>query len=94
MSNSATEILVSACIRFLQAYPPFDRMEGEALRFLAEHVRLAHYPRSALILSSEMGVARALYIMQRGRVRVKARSGWLTGSATSVTAPLACECRS
>ncbi len=75
MSNSATEILVSACIRFLQAYPPFDRMEGEALRFLAEHVRLAHYPRSALILSSEMGVARALYIMQRGRVRVKAGAG-------------------
>jgi CBS domain-containing protein len=75
MSNSATEMLVSACIRFLQAYPPFDRMEGEALRFLAEHVRLAHYPKSALILSSEMGVARALYIMQRGKVRVKASAG-------------------
>ena len=42
MNNSATEMLVAACIEFLQAYPPFDRMEAEALRFLAEHVRLAH----------------------------------------------------
>jgi CBS domain-containing protein len=57
MSNSATEMLVSACIRFLQAYPPFDRMEAEALRFLAERVRLLHYPKGARILSTEMGVA-------------------------------------
>ena len=56
MSNKATEMLVSACIRFLQAYPPFDRMEADALRFLAEQVRLVHYPKGARILSSEMGV--------------------------------------
>ena len=71
MNNSATEMLVAACIEFLQAYPPFDRMEAEALRFLAEHVRLAHYPKGALILSSEMGVAPVLYILQRGKVRVR-----------------------
>jgi CBS domain-containing protein len=47
MSNSATEMLVSAMHPFLQAYPPFDRMEAEALRFLAEHVKLAITPRSA-----------------------------------------------
>jgi CBS domain-containing protein len=69
MSNKATEMLVSACIRFLQAYPPFDRMEADALRFLAEQVRLVHYPKGARILSSEMGVARALYIVHRGTVR-------------------------
>ena len=75
MSNKATEMLVSACIRFLQAYPPFDRMEADALRFLAEQVRLVHYPKGARILSSEMGVARALYIVHRGTVRVKASAG-------------------
>lgn len=75
MSNSATEMLVSACIRFLQAHPPFDRMEAEALCFLAEHVTLAHYPKGARILSSEMGVARALYILQHGRVRVRSGGG-------------------
>jgi CBS domain-containing protein len=75
MNNSATEMLVVACIEFLQAYPPFDRMEAEALRFLAEHVRLAHYPKGALILSSEMGVAPVLYVLQRGKVRVRASGG-------------------
>jgi len=75
MNNSATEMLVAACIEFLQAYPPFDRMEAEALRFLAEHVRLAHYPKGAQILSSEMGVAPVLYILQRGKVRVRASGG-------------------
>jgi CBS domain-containing protein len=75
MSNSATEMLVSACIRFLQEYPPFDRMEAAALRFLAERVRLVHYPSGAQIQSSEMGVARALHIVQRGRVRVRTGVG-------------------
>ena len=74
MSNSATELLVSACVQSLQPYPPFDRMEAESLRFLAEHVSLAHYPDGARILASETGVARTLHIVQRGRVRV-VRSG-------------------
>lgn len=78
MSNSATEMLVAACIQFLQVHPPFDRMEAEALRFLAEHVRLAHYPKGARILSSEMGVARTLYILQHGKVQVRA-----SGAASS-----------
>ncbi|WP_300451361.1 putative nucleotidyltransferase substrate binding domain-containing protein [Accumulibacter sp.] len=71
MSNSATAMLVSAAIDFLRAYPPFDRMEAEALRFLAEHVKLAHYPKGARILASEMGVARTLHVLQRGKVRSK-----------------------
>lgn len=79
MSNGATEMLVSACIRFLQDFPPFDRMEQEALRFIAEHVTLNHYPKGARILSSEMGTAHALFILQRGRVRVRA-----TGAASNL----------
>ena len=51
MSNSATDMLVSATIEFLRAYPPFDRMELDALQFLGEHAKLAYYPKGALILS-------------------------------------------
>ena len=40
MVNSATEMLISATIEFLQSYPPFDRMEAEALRFLGGTVKL------------------------------------------------------
>mgnify|MGYP000894225177 FL=1 len=85
MVNSATEMLISACIRFLQAYPPFDRMEVESLRFVAEHVKLAHYPKGAQILGSEMGVARSLYIVQCGRVQVKAASPLANVEYSSVT---------
>lgn len=71
MSNSATEMLVSASIEFLQAYPPFDRMERGALQFLGEHVRLAYYPKDSVILSTATGVARTLYILQRGKVMAR-----------------------
>lgn len=72
MSNRASEILFSAAIDFLRLHAPFDRMEADALRFLAEHIKLAHYPQNARILASEMGVARTLHIVQRGKVRAKA----------------------
>ena len=71
MSNSATDMLVSAAIEFLRAYPPFDRMEYEALRFLGEHALFAYYPRGALILSPDAGVVQQLRIVQRGKVAVR-----------------------
>ncbi|WP_300322146.1 DUF294 nucleotidyltransferase-like domain-containing protein [Accumulibacter sp.] len=89
MSNGATEMLVSACIDELRAYPPFDRMEAESLRFLAEHVKLAHYPKGSRILASEMGVARTLHILQRGKVRVK-RSGGSSDSSPIILGPGQC----
>lgn len=68
MSSSATQMLVSATLEFLQGFPPFDRMEEEALRFLAERIKLAYYPKGSEILSPSSGVARTLYIVQRGKV--------------------------
>ena len=68
MGNSATEMLVSATIEFLRSYPPFDRMEPEALQFLGEHVKLAYYPKDALIISPENGVVRTFRVLQRGKV--------------------------
>jgi len=68
MSNSATQMLISATIEFLQTFPPFDRMEHEALQFLAEHVKLAYYPKDSLIVSPQSGVVRVFRILQRGKV--------------------------
>lgn len=68
MNNSATEMLVSATIEFLHSYPPFDRMETEALRFLAEHLKLAYYPKESLIISPETGIVQVFRIVQRGKV--------------------------
>ena len=74
MNNSATQMLVSATVEFLQNYPPFDRMEPDALQFLGEHVKLAYYPKDALIVSPETGAVRILRILQRGKVLARQAS--------------------
>ncbi len=71
MSNSATEMLVSATIEFLRSYPPFDRMEPEAMRFLGENARLAYYAKDSVIISPESGAVRVFRILQRGKVQVR-----------------------
>ena len=71
MSNAAKDMLVSATIECLRAYPPFDHMENEALQFLGEHAKLAYYPKGAQILAPDAGVVQLLRILQRGKVLVR-----------------------
>jgi len=68
MSTSATQMLVSASMEFLRRHPPFDRMENDALRYLAERLKLAYYAKDTQIVTPEMGVVRTFYILQRGKV--------------------------
>ena len=91
MSNAAKEMLVSATVEFLRAFPPFDRMEGEAMRFLGEHAKLAYFARDTLILAPESGFVPVLRILQRGRVAVRA-SGEASLSAVSSLALMPGEC--
>ena len=61
-------MLVGATLEFLRNYPPFDRMEPEALSFLGEHLKLAYYPDATEIVSPESGPVHVLRIVQRGKV--------------------------
>lgn len=74
MNNSATEMLVSATIEFLHSYPPFDRMETEALRFLAEHLKLAYYPKESLDHFAGNRHRAGFPIVQRGKVLARQAS--------------------
>lgn len=85
MSNAAKDMLVSATIEFLRAYPPFDRMENEALQFLGEQARLAYYPKDALILAPDAGVVQLLRILQRGKVLVRYASEVSVVDSSSLT---------
>lgn len=71
MNITATAMLVSATIEFLRAYPPFDRMEQDALQYLSEHVKLAYYPKGAVIVSPESGIVSFFRVLQRGKVVVR-----------------------
>ncbi|QWT46031.1 DUF294 nucleotidyltransferase-like domain-containing protein [Azospira inquinata] len=68
MSANATQLLVSATLDFLRRHSPFDRMEAEPLRYLAERLKLAYFPKDAPILTPEMGSPRTFFIIQRGKV--------------------------
>lgn len=85
-------MLYSASINFLRSHSPFDRMEADAVRFLVERVKLAHYPKGARILASESGIARSLHIVQQGKVRAKAAAGGSAGgeASTSMLGPGDC----
>jgi len=71
MSNEATHMLVAATIDFLRNYPPFDRMEPDALEFLGHHLKLAYFAKDSVIVSPETGPVRIYRILQRGKVLVR-----------------------
>lgn len=68
MGNRAAEMMISATTDFLCRYPPFDRMEADGLRFVAERLKLAYFPKDAAIVSPDGGVVQTCYIIQRGKV--------------------------
>jgi len=71
MTAIAADLLVGASTDFLRNFSPFNRMEPEALAFVAERAVLAFHPRGTDILTTEMGVPRHFYIVQRGKVQAR-----------------------
>ena len=69
--TEATEMLVGASVDFLRRHSPFNRMEHEALEFLASRLALAFHPKDSTILSPEMGQVKHFYIVQRGKVQAR-----------------------
>ncbi|MBR0565014.1 CBS domain-containing protein [Azoarcus sp. L1K30] len=69
MTVTAPEMLVGASTDFLKRFSPFNRMEPDALHFLAHRAALAFHPRGSEILTPEMGQARHFFIIQRGKVQ-------------------------
>ena len=70
MSQTATvpHSLLSATIEHLQHFAPFDRMAQEHLTYLVSHLHLGYYPKDAIILTPEQGVAQRFYVIKQGSV--------------------------
>ena len=82
MNASAPEMLVRTSTEFLKRFSPFNRMEADALEFLAERAVVAFHPKGREILTPEMGQPTHFHIVQRGQVQ--ARQSGLT-SVTDYT---------
>ena len=70
-AQTAPEMLVGASKDFLRRFSPFNKMEPEALTFLAEHAALVFYPGGSQILAAHTEVPRHFYIIQRGKVQAR-----------------------
>lgn len=68
MSDSQ-RVVLDAAIDGLRRHAPFDRMEAEALAYLAGQMRIAYFARDRVIAGPSDGAAATLYIVQRGLVR-------------------------
>ncbi len=63
------ETLYTATADFLRRYPPFDRLEDDALAYVTSRLSLGYYPEETVILSPTRGEPAYFHIIQRGVVR-------------------------
>ncbi|MBC9072035.1 CBS domain-containing protein [Thauera sp. CAU 1555] len=82
MTNTAPELLVGASSDFLKRFSPFDRMEADALAFVAQRAVLGFHARGSEVLTPEMGLPRHFYIVQRGKVQARQTAAGETSSLT------------
>ena len=61
--------MMDATIEALRKHAPYDRMDRDSLEYLVSNVSLAYHPKGSTVTSPADGVARRLYILQRGQVR-------------------------
>ncbi len=64
--------LARATIEFLRRYAPFNEMDDASLAFIAARGKLGYYPKGAPVVGPHSGVARTLFIVQRGLVQARA----------------------
>ena len=85
MTTEAANLLVGASTDFLRNFSPFNRMEAEALAFLAERAVLAFHARGNEILTPESGVPTHFYIVQRGKIQARQAGQATVTEYTSLT---------
>ena len=67
--SSASATLAASTISALRTHAPFDRMDGDSLRFLANRVALGYYTGESVVLTPGGTPVDRLYIVKSGQVR-------------------------
>jgi CBS domain-containing protein len=66
--------VIEATVDELIAHAPFDKMQADSVRRVAEQIRLHYFAEGATILSPAAGVVDTLWLVQRGSVKGAAAS--------------------
>lgn len=69
--------LLASTAAFLKRYPPFDRMEHDALNYLASRLSISYHAAGNSILCPKHGKPEVLYIVRSGRVQLTPSHGGL-----------------
>src|SRR6185436_225987 len=69
MPSSAADAIAASTVAALQEHAPFDEMDAQSLRFIADHAALAYYARSTVIVGPNSGEIDRLFIIKQGQVR-------------------------
>lgn len=62
--------LLASTVAFLRRYPPFDRMERDALAYLASRLSISYHAAGDSILRPDHAQPEVLYVVRSGRVRL------------------------
>ena len=68
--TSAGDKLAASVLTFLRRYPPFDKLEPDALEFMAARLALGYYPKGTVVLAPDRGAPGFFYIIHRGLVHI------------------------
>lgn len=72
-SSSSTTVTESV-VSFLEEIPPFQFLPASEIRSLARKMSLEYFPKDAVILAAGRQVSEALYIVQKGAVKLGIRT--------------------
>lgn len=70
VDSGAAGLLAGSTLAFLKRYPPFNKLEPEALEFMAGRLVLGYYPKDTVVLAPDRGAPVFFYIIQRGLVHI------------------------
>lgn len=75
-NRAAVPVLMPAALPdavqgFLKQFSPFKALPPAAMAYLLSHLRLSMVPSGAEIIGPDMGIARELFILERGKVQAR-----------------------
>jgi CBS domain-containing protein len=73
-SHSSSTTVTESVVAFLEKIPPFQFLPAPEIRALARTMTLEYFPKDTVILAAGRPVSEALYIVQKGAVKLGIRT--------------------
>ena len=68
--SSSSTVLTESVVSFLEKIPPFQFLPVSEIRSLTRTMTLEYFPKDTVILAAGRQVSEALYIVQKGAVKL------------------------